>query len=184
MHLKCENLKSTQFDDYVSVGKIMFPTEDWANGKIRIYEMLVKWPHGIFVVRDKHDEIVAYSTLWPLETKACSDLQNGILPDSGMNSNKILAPNITVIDDWLLGAIAVTPETSGVKRKLCIELLVRNIDRIIHEYSGRRIFAHAATTEGRRFLERNRFEFSFKADPSLGVRIISGRLEAQHRVNL
>lgn len=166
-----ENLILADLGDYVAIGSIMFPTEDWLHGKTRISGMLKKWPQGIFVVRDCKREIVAYRTLWPLNKQATANLMEGILRDDDIDASALVGKGERLEGiDWLLGAIAVRARIEGTDRARCIRMLLGNIDEIISLHHGRSVLAHAATKSGLKFLIRNNFEFIFAKEPTLGIR--------------
>jgi len=166
-----ENLNLADLSEYVAIGSMMFPAEDWVLGKNRISGMLKKWPQGIFVLRDFKREIVAYRTLWPLNERASVNLIEGILRDDEINASALVWKKERMKNiDWLMGAIAVRERVVGRDRARCIGMLLESIDEIISRYQGRRVLAHAATESGLKFLIKNDFEFAFAKDPTLGVR--------------
>ena len=178
------NLNLADLCQYVAIGSIMFPTEDWLHGENRISGMLKKWPQGIYVIRDFKGEIVAYCTLWPLNELASVNLREGILRDDEIDASALVCQGERMENiDWLMGAIAVTASILGTDRARCIGLLLKNIDKIISRYHGRNLLAHAATESGLKFLVRNDFKFAFAKDSTLGVRKMTSPLMRNTEIN-
>lgn len=171
------NLKAVDLDEYVAVGSIMFPDEDWVLGKQRVNSMLRRWPRGIFAVRDKAGEIVAYRTLWPLNARASVDLMEGVLTDDRVDSKALVRKGESLDKvDWLMSAIAVRSRITGAERARCIGMLLGDIDTTLSHYRGKRLFAHAATESGLKFLIRNGFGFPFAMATDLGAREMTSPL--------
>ena len=165
------NLAAADLDEYVAVGSIMFPDEDWVFGRERVNGMLRQWPRGIFAVRDRAGEIVAYRTLWPLNARASVDLMEGVLTDDRIDAKALVGKGESLEGaDWLMSSIAVRSRVTGSERACCIGMLLRDIDTTLSHHRGKRLFAHAATESGLKFLIRNGFEVPFKMASDLGFR--------------
>jgi hypothetical protein len=160
-------LKIEELGRYRSVGEKFFPEENWDAGMIRLEGQLRKWGSGIQIY-ESNGEILGYATLWPLSRPAACHLESGLLLDAGIDGGCLDPQNADAPQPWIMTAIGVTA-TPRDQRRIVILSLLNALYQQMSAGKSHRIYAHAATEDGRRFLQRMNFCFRFPKLQELGV---------------
>lgn len=150
-------LPSENIEDYIAVGRTIFPDADWAGYPARFEKMTQVWKQGIIVCRHLN-RIVGYITLWPISEKSAQQYEAGSLGDGDFNASHLALPSgNTNTSHWLMTAIAVIEKTKE-HRRLIIHSLLKAASQQLANYAPNIIFAHAHTQDGVRFLSRCGFQ--------------------------
>jgi Fe-S-cluster containining protein len=157
-----ENLRPLTVKDlprYRKVGEHFFPNENWDSGIARVERMLNRYPQGILAF-EEDGEILGYITLWPLTNDAAGRLESGDLIDSNIDEQVIPNKESEFTGKWIITAVGVLATGKEKRRQIILSLLngvMRRRNPDLQNY----IYAHAATQDGKRFLNRTGFRFAF-----------------------
>ena len=161
--LRWDFLKVEQLPAYRKIGEHFFPGADWDDGVARYKRLLLLYPQGILAAW-LGDRIVAYASLWPVTRAFKETFLAGEGRDEDLTEDALLPPPITPDSSWFLTSVAIQTNNVLLRRKLRAHL-----DHFIR--GGRdmpyreQVFAEAVTPQGRKYLEKLGFKFTFETNP-------------------
>ena len=159
-------LRKDELGCYVAIGSRFFPDADWAGAPHRLGLMFDRWSEGILAVMDSCEEILGYYTLWPITRESFQSFQAGSLKDEHMSAERMPEHPLPPCGYWILTAIAVEPSGHELRKAIILSILSDLSDRM-KSNAPCSVLAHAATSDGHRFLKRTGFSVKNPAEPTV-----------------
>jgi len=159
-------LRKDELGSYIEIGSHFFPDADWAGAPQRLGIMFDRWNEGILAVMNNDEKILGYYTLWPITPESFRGFQEGTLKDEDMSADRMPDHPSAPWGFWILTAIAVEPPEHDLRRAIILTI-VSDFSSRIKINAPCSVLAHAATSDGHRFLKRSGFLVENPSEPSV-----------------